>query len=116
MGSGFASIDVSNVSKGVAMDLFDLSFECGDDSLSVRRFTVKEAVSSLFEISVWARSPNDDLDFDAFVGRPASFRIGGSHGRMWSGVCSLMEQEQAESSGLSSYHLRLAPALWMLSH
>ncbi len=39
------------------MNLHELTFECGDDSLSLRRFSVREAMSSLFEVSLWARSP-----------------------------------------------------------
>ena len=37
------------------MSILELSFSSGEDSLSVRRFSVQEAVSSLFTISVWAR-------------------------------------------------------------
>ncbi|WP_437927879.1 type VI secretion system tip protein TssI/VgrG [Sorangium sp. So ce291] len=103
------------------MSFLELSFESEDDSLSVRRFSVREAISALFEIDVVARSPNDDLDLEAFVGRPAVLRI--EHGlkhavhgrRHFRGVCSYMEQVQAESTGLSTYHLRIVPALWLLT-
>jgi type VI secretion system secreted protein VgrG len=102
------------------MELLALSFECGDDSLSVRRFAVREGISSLFEVSVWARSPNDELDLSAFVGRPAALRVAPGSAlagaQVWSGVCSFMEEEQAELTGLSTYHLRIAPTLWMLGH
>jgi type VI secretion system secreted protein VgrG len=101
------------------MSLLALSFECGDDSLSVRRFAVREGISSLFEVSVVARSPNDDLDLGAFVGRGAAIRVapGAALGaQVWAGVCSFMEQDQAEPSGLSTYTLRIAPGLWLLGH
>ncbi|MEP7127166.1 MAG: phage late control D family protein, partial [Byssovorax sp.] len=103
------------------MSLLALSFESKEDSLSVRRFAVHEAMSSLFSVSVWARSPDDDLDLEAFVGRAASFTAGSGmlfarHGaRSWTGVVSHMEQVQAESTGLSTYYLRLVPKLWLLT-
>src|SRR5262249_19942199 len=32
--------------------------------------------------------------------------------RVWTGVCSYMEQVQAEPTGLSTYFLKISPALW----
>jgi type VI secretion system secreted protein VgrG len=100
----------------VDMGALELSFESGDGSLSVRRFAVHEGLSSPFSISIWARSPNDDLDFEDFVGKKASCRLdGGASGRTWSGVCSTMEQVQVESTGLSTYYLRIVPLAWVLT-
>jgi type VI secretion system secreted protein VgrG len=104
------------------MALLELSFASGEDSLSVRRFSVHEVVSSLFTVSVWARSPQADLDLEALVGKPASFRIqsglafallGGT--RHWTGVCSYIEQIQPEPTGLSTYYLRIVPTMWLLT-
>jgi type VI secretion system secreted protein VgrG len=104
------------------MAVLELSFEGGEASLSVRRFSVQESISSLFTVSVWARSKNDSLDLDSIVGKAASFRIvagyqwallGGA--RYWTGICSYMEQVQAESTGLSTYYLRIVPRLWLLT-
>ncbi|MEO7327834.1 MAG: type VI secretion system tip protein TssI/VgrG [Minicystis sp.] len=98
-----------------------LAFESDEDSLSVRRFSVSEEVSCLFSVSVWARSPDDDLDLEAIVGHRASFRLvsavrfGHIEARSFTGVCSYMEQQQAESTGLSSYYLRIVPRLWLLT-
>ena len=109
------------------MSLLELSFSSGNDSLSVRRFSVHEALSSLFTVSVWARSPQHDLDLESFVGEPASLRIlsgtkfvAGLGGRQWSGVCSFMEQVQAVEpqpgqKPLSTYYLRIVPRLWLLT-
>jgi type VI secretion system secreted protein VgrG len=99
------------------MALLELSLASKEDSLSVRRFAVHEAISSLFEISIMALSPNEDLDLESIVGGPFALRIvGASQGtRRWTGVCSFMEQEQAEETGLSTYHVRLVPALWLLT-
>lgn len=104
------------------MPLFDLSFASGEDSLSVRRFSVEEAVSALFRVSIWAVSPNASLDLEALVGKPVSFAVESglsfalTGGRAWAGVVSFIEQEQPEATGLSTYHLRLSPSLWLLGH
>src|SRR5262245_9279483 len=89
--------------KDAPMPLLDLSFASGESSLSVRRVQVHEAISSLFTISVWARSPHFDLDLEALVGEPASLSIvsGKAHllnqgSRLWSGVVASMEQVQGE--------------------
>jgi type VI secretion system secreted protein VgrG len=98
-----------------------LGFDSKEESLSVRRFAVSEEMSSLFSVAVWARSPDDDLDFETIVGKPAWFRLGTgarlgrSGARTFTGVCSHLEQERAESTGLSSYHLRIVPRLWLLT-
>ena len=39
------------------------------DALSVRRFVVSESVSSLFSVTVWARSESPDIDLEAIVGK-----------------------------------------------
>lgn len=85
------------------MSLLDLSFGSGEGSLSVRRVQIHEAVSTMFTVSVWARSPEFDLDLEALVGEPAALEIVAgtkfvaNHGlRKWSGVVSFMEQTQAE--------------------
>ena len=36
-------------------------------------------------------------------------------GALWTGVCSHIEQVQAETTGLSTYHLRIVPTLWLLT-
>ena len=104
------------------MPLLELSFASGETSLSVRRFTAQEAISGLFAINVWARSPNQDLDLEALVGKSASLHViggwefaalGGT--RRWAGVCSHIEQVHAEPTGLSTYALRIVPELWLLT-
>ncbi|MEP7125543.1 MAG: type VI secretion system tip protein TssI/VgrG [Byssovorax sp.] len=104
------------------MPLLELSFASGETSLSVRRFTAQEAISGLFAVNVWARSPNQDLDLEAIVGKTASLHVigGWKHAalggtRRWTGVCSHIEQVQAEPTGLSTYALRIVPELWLLT-
>jgi hypothetical protein len=40
------------------MSLHDLSFESKEDSRTVRRFAIWEAMFALFDVEVVARSPN----------------------------------------------------------
>jgi type VI secretion system secreted protein VgrG len=97
---------------------FELSLESGEQSLDVRRFAANEALSSLFRISIWARSTNPSLDLSAIVGRGAAFVVESpvpralAPQRCWSGLCSAAEQISAEPSGLSLYRIDLVPNLW----
>jgi type VI secretion system secreted protein VgrG len=96
----------------------ELSFASGESSLSVRRFSVREAVSALFEAEIEALSPNEDLDLEALVGGAAALRLPGALGepdRLFRGVVRAMEQIRVEPSGLSTYAVHLVPALWMLT-
>ena len=52
--------------------LLELAFESKESSLSVRRFSVREGMSSLFNVSVWARSPDASIDLERLVGQEAS--------------------------------------------
>jgi type VI secretion system secreted protein VgrG len=109
------------------MSTLELTFASGESSLSVRRFAIEEAVSSLFSVSVWARSPDPSVDLDALVGRPATFRVVagykfalGQGARAWSGVVSYAEQVYAlqptpGQKGLSTYQLTIVPELWLLT-
>ncbi|HSN96741.1 MAG TPA: type VI secretion system tip protein TssI/VgrG, partial [Candidatus Nanopelagicales bacterium] len=108
------------------MSNLELSFACGEDSLSVRRFAVHEAVSSLFTVSVMARSKSPAVDLSAIVGKPATFRIesglpGSSQSsRTWTGVVCHMEQVHAVQPSAaqvaeSTYALRIVPELWVLT-
>jgi type VI secretion system secreted protein VgrG len=102
------------------MTIAELSFESGETSLSVRSFRIEEAVSKPFSVVVMARSPHQ-IDLESIVGHSASLVLtsGVAHlhapTRRWTGVCDHFEQIQAEPSGLSSYSLRIRPALWLLS-
>jgi type VI secretion system secreted protein VgrG len=104
------------------MALLELSFAFGEDSLSVRRFSIQEGLSTLFTVAIWARSPNAYLDLEALVGQPVSFHVVSGikfavqQSRRWSGVVSFIEQVQAEPTGLSTYHLRIVPSFWLLTH
>lgn len=93
----------------------ELTFASKEDSLSVRKFSVKESLSGLFTVDVVARSPVVDLDLETIVGHGATFRVlgdGGPSMRVWTGVCAHMEEVQAEETGLSTYLVRIVPVLW----
>jgi type VI secretion system secreted protein VgrG len=107
------------------MDRLELSFESGHKSLSVRRFSIREALSTPFEVSVFARSPLPDLDLEPFLSRGATLTLRSGvahvlHGeRSFAGVVSHMEQVRVEeptagSRPLSTYHLRIVPRLRLL--
>jgi type VI secretion system secreted protein VgrG len=100
----------------------ELALEGGETSLSVRRFSVREALSRPFTVLVWARAPSAEIDLTALVERGAALRAatgraaGPTAGvRCWSGICSAAELLQAEPAGLSTYSLEIVPALWLLS-
>lgn len=109
------------------MPQLELVFESGESSLSVRRFSIHDAVSLPFTVSVWARSENPAIDISAIAGKPAGAKInagflnvalGGV--RTFSGVCSYMEQVRGERRSAakeqSLYYFRIVPRLWLLSH
>lgn len=105
----------------------ELSFECGESSLSVRRFSIHDAVSTPFTLSVWARTENPAIDIGAIVGQPGGLRITsgfvhvlGGGARTWSGLVSYMEQVRGERrpspKEQSLYYLRIVPTLWLTTH
>jgi len=97
------------------MSSAQLSFESGDH-LSVRTFSVNEAVSASFQIDVVAMG-DEDIDLKKLAGRPASFGLATASGnRIWTGVCAKISQTSVEPDGLSGYSVRLAPVFWLLNH
>ncbi|MFT3771550.1 MAG: type VI secretion system tip protein TssI/VgrG [Minicystis sp.] len=107
------------------MSTFELWFERGEKTLEVRQFSVHEAISELFTVSVLARSRLPGIDLEAIVGKRASLHVtaGTAHvhrlnARLWKGVCSAVEQVNAlppEQTGLSTYQLQIVPELWLLT-
>ncbi len=107
------------------MSSLDLSVGVG--GLSTRRFSVHEAVSTLFSVSVWARTEDDSIPMEAVVGKPASFRIESGYAhvtsgstRLWKGICSHFQQlkaviPQPGQKALHTYHIRIVPDLWRLT-
>lgn len=109
------------------MSRLDLKFQCGESTLSVRRFSIHETVSTPFTVSIWARSELPTIDLGAIVGQPATLKITSGHkhvraigARSWSGVCSYIEQVRGErrpsAKEQSQYYFRIVPMLWLLTH
>ncbi|MCK6590998.1 MAG: type VI secretion system tip protein VgrG [Polyangiaceae bacterium] len=109
------------------MATIDLAFESVETSVSVRRFAVREAMSSLFSVEIWARSSDPSLDLGALVGRRATLRVVSGYihalalsARSWGGVIRYAEQVNGlqpspGQEGLSTYYFRLVPELWLLT-
>ncbi len=103
------------------MSDMQLGLDSGEP-LSVRRFGGRRVgLESLLRLRV-GTFENPTIDLDALVGRPASLRVAhgtrlvlGGGNRTWAGVCSHAEQLQAESTGLSTHHLRIVPKLYLLT-
>ena len=88
----------------------------GGAELDVRNFTVREAMSELFEISVTAVSPDATLDLASIVGKGAALRIvtsadGTSRVRVWAGLCAFAQQASSHEAGSSAYAFTLVPTL-----
>jgi type VI secretion system secreted protein VgrG len=88
-----------------------------DSGLSVRQFDIVEGLSTPFEVALVCMSGDADLDLEKIVGQPASLELANDAlaTRRWSGVCSYVEQLEAEPAGQSTYTLRIVPRLWLLS-
>lgn len=91
------------------MDNLELRFAARDINLSVRSFSVVEELSTPFDISIVGRSPDEDIDLDAIVGHGAGFKVASS--LAWSGIVQFAEQVDVEPDGLSTYYVRIVPAL-----
>ncbi|WP_437902931.1 type VI secretion system tip protein TssI/VgrG [Sorangium sp. So ce327] len=83
------------------------------DMLDVRRFQVTERISSLFEVQIVAVSDDPDIDFEAVIGQPMTFTAHANQTRVWSGLCSHLQQVAVEERYLSTYELTLVPRLWL---
>jgi type VI secretion system secreted protein VgrG len=107
------------------MPMFELTCEAipEGEALSVRHASVREVIHAPFQVGVMARTRNSAIDLSTVVGKPARLTIVPSssdaatfRGRVWSGLCSFMEQAQAEITGESTYFLQIVPRLWLLGH
>jgi type VI secretion system secreted protein VgrG len=84
--------------------------------LEARRLRVREGLSELGAVTVWAVSKDDSVDLEAIVGEDASVTLQTGYAkalttRTWSGVVARAEQTEAESTGLSSYVVTIVPRL-----
>jgi type VI secretion system secreted protein VgrG len=94
-------------------------FELGERSLSVRRFSVHEALSQPFEVEALALSPSPAVDISGIVGKWAGLGVSRAgeapRSRSWTGKCSHMALLKTEPTGESTYLVRIVSELWLLS-
>ncbi|WP_437838190.1 type VI secretion system Vgr family protein [Sorangium sp. So ce1153] len=94
---------------------FEIEVGSGD-KIELRQFSVRERLSSLFQVNLIAVSENPSIEFDDVVGQPAKFSMAaGMHARFWSGVCNHFEQVRVEPTGLSTYQFSIVPTMWLLT-
>ncbi len=84
--------------------------------LSIRTVDIVEGLSRPFEVAFTAVTPDADLDFERLLGAEATLRVDSAPlgTRAFSGLVSFMEQLEPETTGLSTYSLRVVPRLWLL--
>jgi type VI secretion system secreted protein VgrG len=97
-----------------------VQIESSSDSFDVREYSVDEGIHSLFSIELTVHSQNPAVDFEATIGSQASFKIGGDAAAFaatpkWTGIVSDIQQLRSEDTGLSTYRIRIAPLLWLLT-
>ncbi len=84
----------------------------------VKRFSVREQLSGLWNISALVLADDPNLAFDSLVDRGAAFMLRRPGRRVatrvWSGICSEITHLSSETKGLSKYSLNLVPELWRL--
>jgi type VI secretion system secreted protein VgrG len=73
-----------------------------------------DAVDELFRLDLWVHTEASDLSPRDFVGAPLRLDVRSFTGAMkLNGVIASMTQEWAEPTGVSRYHLRVRPWLWL---
>ncbi len=89
------------------------------DSLDVREYSVQQGMNMPFAVTVMAVSPNSDIDFEEVIGLEASFTLHGRGAeggkRTWRGICTEFHQSGVDEKGLATYHIKIAPKLWLAS-
>jgi len=86
------------------------------DRLDVRRFSVRQGMSELFEIELGVVSDNLDIDFDEVIANEASFSLHTKASvESWKGVCREIEQTRVDDDGLATYRLVIVPRAWLMT-
>lgn len=110
------------------MSTLVLSIGAAEDTLSVGEFSIHEAISSLFSVSIVARSADSSIDLATLLDQHSTFHLvpGYLHvanlgARTWRGIIVDAEQVHAlqpvgAQRGLSTYHFRIVPELYRLEH
>ncbi|WP_437626168.1 type VI secretion system tip protein TssI/VgrG [Sorangium sp. So ce1151] len=107
---GLASVARKTGGKNLEVEI------ASGDKLDLRKFSVHERLSALFQVNLVVVSDNPSIEFDDVVGQPAKFSIvTGLYDRFWCGMCNHFEQVRVEPTGLSTYQLSIVPTLWLLT-
>lgn len=98
----------------------ELRTDPAHDDFDVRHYAVQDGINTLFSVDLVVVSENPAVDFEATIGAKASFRIGepgleDGTARTWSGVIADIAHLHAPDTGLSTYGIRIAPMLWLLT-
>ncbi len=109
----------------------ELRTDPAHDNFDVRHFAVQDGINTLFSVDLVVVCENPAVDFEATIGAKASFRISGAGEgpgaiegesgleggttRTWSGVIADIAHLHAPDTGLSTYGIRIAPMLWLLT-
>ena len=85
----------------------------GSETLALIRFEGTDALNGLFDYSVEALAPRDDLDFDALLGTHATVTIDGAEGPSYfDGIITQVSWRGPGENGWR-YDLRLRPWIWL---
>ncbi|NUO54921.1 MAG: type VI secretion system tip protein VgrG [Polyangiaceae bacterium] len=97
---------------------YRLALARGEHSLDVREVSITEGLSQLFQVDLVVRTPEHDLDLETIVSSGAALRIdaeiapGVFQTRTFNGICCTASMIRTEPTGLSTFSLRIVPALW----
>ena len=88
----------------------------GTDVLVVRRCSIREELSRLFEIELDLISSRNDINFDEIIGKNVTLRLEGARGktRYFNGIVNRFTQGKSERS-YSVYRATVVPWLWFLT-
>jgi type VI secretion system secreted protein VgrG len=94
----------------------ELKTPLGPDLLLVRRATVQEQISRLFQIDLELNSTKNDINFNEIVGKKVTLRfdLPGQQKRFFNGFVNRFVQTRAERS-YATYRATVVPWLWFLT-
>jgi type VI secretion system secreted protein VgrG len=95
----------------------ELTTPLGENALLLERFTGREAVSDLFELSLGVLAENaTEVDFQKLLGHPVSVRVSLPDGgkRHFGGIVRRVSQSGRDQI-FTQYQLDVVPQLWLLT-
>jgi type VI secretion system secreted protein VgrG len=100
----------------------EVSFDHGGYDFQVTEFRLDAAISRPWSLAVTALLGDADADLEALLGVGCALKIAlpewsavSREAHYWRGVCRSAELLRSEPRGLSTYHLDIAPTVWLLS-